>query len=458
VFLLAAVFSFPAIAQVGSNTDCYSLTAVESAICLAERGEASSQFGLALYYLTGRGVPEDHAVAAYWYLKAAEQGHVMAQYDLASLYERGDGVEQDLAIAAYWYHMAAEQDYKLAQYSLAEALFHGQGVAQDHTAAAQWYSKAAEQGHSESQYRLGHLYDVGGGVPQDYSKAFLWFRAAAEQGHVDAQAQLGAMYTLGDAIPENFVLAFMWSNLAAAQGSEVARDNKNLLREHMTSEQIAEAQQMSSDWMLNYEAKRLAVREEFRQRFEGILYPANPSNNSEDPVVSIPAQEDEAYQYPFAHLRPESDKGGYFGFIVLAGLGLVIMLASQKPSDVSASSEANDGKSDLPSDLTEKDEAEPPISESRPQLDPFWWIGGLAGITSWYSHSMLVRLNAGSDGTYELGELLGFGAPIFLGTGLVALIVQSVKKDTKITMWVWTILLAVVMAILSLGATRMVQG
>jgi TPR repeat protein len=87
------------------------------------------------------------------------------------------------------------------------------------------------------------------GVPQDNAEAVRWFRLAAEQGMAEAQISLGTRYALGEGVPEDDVLAYMWWNLAAAQGSENAQDNKDIIEERMTREQIAEAQRLSREWL-----------------------------------------------------------------------------------------------------------------------------------------------------------------------------------------------------------------
>ena len=56
-------------------------------------------------------------------------------------------------------------------------------------------------------------------------------------------------YALGEGVPEDYVLAYMWENLSAAQGFESAQDNKDILEQQMTREQIAEGQRMSREWL-----------------------------------------------------------------------------------------------------------------------------------------------------------------------------------------------------------------
>ena len=93
------------------------------------------------------------------------------------------------------------------------------------------------------------MYARGEGVPEDDAEAVRWFWLAAEQGMAEAQISLGLRYALGEGVPEDDVLAYMWWNLAAAQGSENAQDNKDIIEQRMTREQIAEAQRLTREWI-----------------------------------------------------------------------------------------------------------------------------------------------------------------------------------------------------------------
>ena len=109
---------------------------------------------------------------------------------------------------------------------------------------------AAEQGDVEAQFRLGVLHLVGIGVAQDFDEALRWFSAAAEQGNAMAQYSLGWMYASGDGVTQNVVVAHMWFNIASANGAgEQARQDRDLVANNMTSEQIADAQQRARQCM-----------------------------------------------------------------------------------------------------------------------------------------------------------------------------------------------------------------
>ena len=59
---------------------------------------------------------------------------------------------------------------------------------------------------------------------------------------------MGAAYDDGKGIPEDDTLAHMWWNLAGANGHKVAVENRKLLEEEMTPEQIEKAKDMARNW------------------------------------------------------------------------------------------------------------------------------------------------------------------------------------------------------------------
>jgi uncharacterized protein len=77
----------------------------------AELGVTAAQVNLALMYLDGTGVPQDHGEAAAWFRRAADQGNSEAQYNLGLLYQEGKGVSQNRVEAAKWFILCgAEQN------------------------------------------------------------------------------------------------------------------------------------------------------------------------------------------------------------------------------------------------------------------------------------------------------------------------------------------------------------
>ena len=82
-------------------------TALREWTPLAEQGDASAQYNLALMYRNGWGVLQDYNAAVKWYTLAAEQGHGKAQANLAISYAKGDGVIRDDVYAHMWANIAS---------------------------------------------------------------------------------------------------------------------------------------------------------------------------------------------------------------------------------------------------------------------------------------------------------------------------------------------------------------
>lgn len=185
---------------------------------------------------------------AKWFKIAAEQGDANAQLIMGVMYDQGEGVPQDDKEAVKWYKLAAEQGGAEAQYNLGMMYDQGEGAPQDDNEAFKWYKLSAEQGHASAQYNLGVMHYEGEGVPQDDKEAVKWYKLAAEQGHASAQNNLGVMYKKGKGVPEDYVEAYKWYNIAASQGEENAQKNRDILREIMTPDQIAEGQRLSREF------------------------------------------------------------------------------------------------------------------------------------------------------------------------------------------------------------------
>ena len=110
----------------------------------------------------------------------------------------------------------------------------------------------AEQGRASDQFFLAWMYRDGKGVPENYAKAVYWYRKAAEQGYANAQYDLGKMYLEGKGVAKDDVRAYVWWSIAAAQGSTWAKGDIYAVRKSLTREQVAEAQQLSSECWEKY--------------------------------------------------------------------------------------------------------------------------------------------------------------------------------------------------------------
>ena len=144
----------------------------------------------------------------------------------------------------------AESGDAEAQSILGSDYYFGRGLTQDYNEAVTWSRKAAEQGNARSQCLVGLMYAQGHGVLNDNSEAVRWFRKSADQGFSVAENKLGMAYWFGDkGVPENLVEAYKWLSLAAAQGDDQAIQALKSVRNEMTPEQIAKAQELANEFM-----------------------------------------------------------------------------------------------------------------------------------------------------------------------------------------------------------------
>ncbi len=220
---------------------------VKKAQPAAAQDGAEAQYNLGNKYYYGQGVTQNYVEALKWYELAAAQGHATAQNNLGSMHKNGKGVAQDYAEALKWYRLSAVQGMDIAQFNLGVMYDYGQGVTQDYAEALKLYRLSAAQGFASAQFSLGYMYRHGQGVVQNYAEAVKWFRLAAVQGDAQAFSLLGAMYFEGKGITQDYVRAHMWLNLGAASGDIKAVKLRDIVETLLTSQQIAQAQQMASD-------------------------------------------------------------------------------------------------------------------------------------------------------------------------------------------------------------------
>ena len=126
----------------------------------ANKGDPDAQYGLAVAYDTGQGLPRDYAQAVAWYRKAADQGDARAQYNLAAMYAEGQGVLQDLAQAVVWYTKAADQGDVQAQFNLALLYNNGQGALKDLAEAHKWLDLAASRASGDDRAMYARARDT----------------------------------------------------------------------------------------------------------------------------------------------------------------------------------------------------------------------------------------------------------------------------------------------------------
>ena len=129
----------------------------------------------------------------------------------------------------------------------------GFGVSLDDNEALKWYRLAADQDHANAQCNIAVMHANGWGVPQSDAEAFKWYGLAAEQGVVEAQNALAKMYFGGFGAEQSNVQAYKWYSIASKLGDFNAGAKRDDLVAKMSTDEIAEAEQMASAWLENYQ-------------------------------------------------------------------------------------------------------------------------------------------------------------------------------------------------------------
>jgi len=125
----------------------------------------------------------------------ADQGNASAQYNLALMYDTGEGVPKDDKEAVKWYRLAADQGDADAQYNLGWMYLNGEGIPKDDKQAVKWFRLAADQGDASAQYNLGSMYASGRGIPKDNLLAYMWTNIAGANG-LDVEKNMGILKDL----------------------------------------------------------------------------------------------------------------------------------------------------------------------------------------------------------------------------------------------------------------------
>lgn len=183
---------------------------------------------------------KDYEAAVAEWQPLAEEGDRAAQFGLAVSYEHGHGVPRDLSLAAHWYRKAAERGLTTAQFKLGNLYFTGRGVPKDEQEALRWHRRAADSGLPIAQMNLAYAYEVGAGVEKDLLKAAHWYQQAAAQGAVWAQDRLAVLYAQGVS-PAAMPLPTAATADETLPPADVMAESEDLSRRHPETQDLAKA-------------------------------------------------------------------------------------------------------------------------------------------------------------------------------------------------------------------------
>jgi TPR repeat protein len=181
-------------------------------LMLAAEQEHPDAFRLLGYrHAHGRGVPQDYAIAAYWFDQGARRDDPISMTAIGFLHAAGRGVEQNWPAAIRWWQRARTRAPVASRY-LGDAYACGAGIDENRERALTEYKRFADVDPSSS-IQLGHMY-VRRCAPPDEKAALAAFRRAADQGYPEAQIELSELLREGRGAEPNPLEAYYWARLA----------------------------------------------------------------------------------------------------------------------------------------------------------------------------------------------------------------------------------------------------
>jgi uncharacterized protein len=186
----------------------------------------------------------DYDTAYIEFKPLAERGDAFSQYMLALMHMHGKGTQQNSLLALQWFGKSADQGFADSLFNLGVMYTQAVGVSKDYPKGLEFLKKAAERGSAEAQLNLGIIYDSGENVPQDFREAASWYQKAAEKGMVPAQFNLGSLYEAGQGVKRNEVVALALYTIASYNAFPPAADKVIALRSKLPASEIARGQEL----------------------------------------------------------------------------------------------------------------------------------------------------------------------------------------------------------------------
>ncbi len=186
---------------------------------------------------------------------AAKHGVKEAQRDMGKNYEFGWATKRDPKRAVQWYKKAAAQGDGESLWRLGMAHVTGEGLKKDSVSAVDYFRQAANAGYGGAKVSLAVMYATGDGVARDYKEAKRLYEEAAEMGESHAYYGLAVMHARGEGMPADLVKARALYALALALGDRPNAAFVEQLEAQMTDDELGQAEQLFSEWMLERESE-----------------------------------------------------------------------------------------------------------------------------------------------------------------------------------------------------------
>ncbi len=253
VWIYCFIILFSSIAFASPGVDAYKKKDYKKAFELlkiqASQDDLQAMHYIAKMYSKGYFVAKDMSTAVMWWQRAAHGGYPSSMYAMGWAYKFGKGVKKDYETAMKWYLLGAKKGNKACMSSIGNMYKKGQGVPKNLNTAMNWYQKGAKAGSGQCMFSIGYMYGNGQGVTKDNEKAVDWYSRAADKGHKMALNNLGVHFQKGLGIKKDETKAYMYYLLAANKGLELGKKNRDIFKNFLSAQQIAEAKKMANNYV-----------------------------------------------------------------------------------------------------------------------------------------------------------------------------------------------------------------
>lgn len=195
----------------------------------AEQGYIDQQIELAAAYLTGKGVPQDTAMAAHWYEKAALGGDPEAENEIGYFYQKGIGVRVDQDRAFHWFQLSSASGLVSAKVNLGVSYLYGFGTRKNAATARQLFIEAAKKGAGTGATYIAIMNLFGIDTPADKVQAENWLKLGVRLHDPEAAYDLAYVYCDLNGNPHDLDRAVDLLRLSASRGFVPAKHSLGLL-------------------------------------------------------------------------------------------------------------------------------------------------------------------------------------------------------------------------------------
>eukprot|EP00339_Tiarina_fusa_P014244 CAMPEP_0117050180 /NCGR_PEP_ID=MMETSP0472-20121206/34647_1 /TAXON_ID=693140 ORGANISM="Tiarina fusus, Strain LIS" /NCGR_SAMPLE_ID=MMETSP0472 /ASSEMBLY_ACC=CAM_ASM_000603 /LENGTH=409 /DNA_ID=CAMNT_0004763865 /DNA_START=398 /DNA_END=1626 /DNA_ORIENTATION=- len=180
----------------------------------AIRGDLNALCNIALCYLTGKGVEENHGNAITFFSEAAKWNHAASLYHLGNCAALGIGLNPQMSLAVRYWSLAANAGCFESAYNVGKCFYEGICLPKNYVEAFKWFEASAANNQPFAAFWEGFCHRKGHGTEVNEAKALDCFTKSARLGQF-LQPDLQVLLH-GSLQDQNFDVGFLDEEAAVA--------------------------------------------------------------------------------------------------------------------------------------------------------------------------------------------------------------------------------------------------